>query len=276
MLVTSDLHLGITPERALAGLAARMRALKPSVLLVLGDVGEGSRQFERALEILGAVAPLQGLILGNHDVWSEPGASSRELLEHRLPEIAAAQGFEYLEDRLWRVRDTAIVASAAWYDYSAIDAAHRGVPVEEVARRKGDFNNDAHRIDWPWSDLEVAARCRASVERRIAEAEADPRVLRIVVATHVPVVEAQVVRREDDPRWGFSNAYFGHLTLGAAVLRSPKVTEIVSGHTHAERDEVVERPPLPPVRARVVGSAYGNPEFVSLDVPRGGRAQGRA
>ncbi len=268
IIFASDLHCGITSVAVLERFAGRVRACAPTALVLLGDIGEGPGEFERALGIFADVAPLQGLVLGNHDVWAHGAWSSRELFERRLPEVAAARGFEVLEDRVLRLGDTAVVASMAWYDYTAIDPAFRGTPIEEIARRKGDFNNDAHRIDWPWSDLEVAGRCRASVERRLAEAEGDPRVRRIVVATHVAIVEQQMVRKTGDRTFGFSNAYFGHLALGAAVLRSPKVVEIVSGHTHIGRDAVVSRPPLAPVRARVIGSAYGAPALALLDVPR--------
>lgn len=268
IVFASDLHLGITTVEAIKAFARSVGAMAPSVLVLLGDIGEGPSEFERALSILSGMAPLQGLVLGNHDVWAKRGWSSAELLERRLPEIAGEQGFEPIEDRLWRLGDTAIIASMAWYDYSAIDPCFATAPLTEIARRKGDFNNDALRIDWPWSDLEVAARCRESVERRLAEAEADARIRRIIVATHVPIVEEQLTRKPADLSWAFSNAYFGHLTLGASVLRSPKVVEIVSGHTHVGRSAIVPRPPLAPVRARVIGSAYGAPGWVLVEVPR--------
>ncbi len=42
-----------------------------------------------------------------------------------------------------------------------------------------------------------------------------------------------MLRKPDDFDWGFSNAYFGNLTLGRQVLEtSKKVQAVVSGHTH--------------------------------------------
>jgi hypothetical protein len=41
-----------------------------------------------------------------------------------------------------------------------------------------------------------------------------------------------MLRKPDDFDWGFSNAYFGNLTLGRQVLEtSKKVQAVVSGHT---------------------------------------------
>ena len=153
----------------------------------------------------------------------------------------------------------------AWYDYSAIGRAFAAEPTSTIARRKHEFNNDARFLTWPWDDVELAAHLRTGVERRLVELDQDPKVERVVVATHVPIFEEQMVRKSDDPDWGFSNAYFGHLTLGAVVARFPKVTEVVSGHTHAERGAVVERAGMQPIRVRVNGGSYGNPSWVRID-----------
>lgn len=90
-------------------------------------------------------------------------------------------------------------------------------PDDLIARRKHEFKNDARFVTWPWSDIELAARLRVGVERRLVELEQDPNVERVVVATHVPIFEEQMLRKPGDPDWGFSNAYFGNLRLGAVV-----------------------------------------------------------
>lgn len=256
---TSDLHLGITTENALAELAEELKAARPAALILAGDIAEGPWAFERALEILRDVAPVRGWVAGNHDVWARQGTSSQGLLERRLPEIARDLGYEALEDRTWRFGDLAVIASTAWYDYSAIDPRFARESPLSIERRKREFVNDAERIDWPWSDRDLAARLGSGVERRLQAAERDPAIARIVVATHVPIVEEQMTRKPDDDRWGYSNAYFGNLTLGALVQRFSKVTDVVSGHTHEERDVVVERPGMRSIRARVNGGGYGAP-----------------
>lgn len=113
----------------------------------------------------------------------------------------------------------------------------------------------------------IASLADALMER-LTRVAADPTVRSIVVVTHVPVVEAQMVRRPDDPRWSFSNAYFGHLTLGARVVSEPKVRAIVSGHTHCAVRALHDRPDARggPIDVRVVGSDYGAPTFVVIDL----------
>ena len=54
----------------------------------------------------------------------------------------------------------------------------------------------------------------------------------IVVATHVPLFEEQTFRKPRDYQWELSGAYFGNFTTGRDVLACPKVTHVVSGHTH--------------------------------------------
>ena len=118
---TSDLHLGITTENALAELADEMRAARPNALILGGDIGEGAAEFARALELMTDVAPRRGYVPGNHDVWSRQGWSSSELYTQRLPEIAREHGFDVLEDSCWRFGALAVVGTMAWYDYSAIE-----------------------------------------------------------------------------------------------------------------------------------------------------------
>ena len=43
-------------------------------------------------------------------------------------------------------------------------------------------------------------------------------------------------RKPNNRDWGFSNAYFGNLTLGAQVLERQKVSHVISGHTHVGRN----------------------------------------
>ena len=263
---TSDLHLGITRESALVALAGEMRDARPDALVLGGDIAEGAWAFERALELLADVAPRRGYVPGNHDVWKCEGWSSRELLERRLPELAREHGYDPLEELTWTLGSTALVASMAWYDYSGIDPRFAGEGAAGIARRKAEFVNDADQIDWPFTDLDLAARLRGGVEQRLALAESDAAIERIVVATHVPVFDEQMTRRPGDARWAYSNAYFGHLTLGEVVRRFAKVTDVVSGHTHGERDAHVGREGLPPIRSRVCGSAYGRPRWVAIEV----------
>jgi len=73
-------------------------------------------------------------------------------------------------------------------------------------------------------------------------------------------------RKPDDPDWGFSNAYFGNLTLGQRVLKMRKLRAVVSGHTHVGREELVRRlDGGGDVAVSVLASEYHEPVYVVVD-----------
>ena len=152
-----------------------------------------------------------------------------------------------------------------WYDYSAVDPAI-AISAADLGAMKHTLNNDARRMDWRRKDVDFAAELEKKLLQRLDAAEADPSISRVAVVTHVPLVEVQMTRKPDDPRWGTSNAYFGNLTTGRAVLTRPKVKAIISGHSHVGQQGVVSREGLGDVWTQVVPSDYGTPKFVIVDV----------
>ena len=101
---------------------------------------------------------------------------------------------------------------------------------------------------------------------KLEHLEGDPAVRRVVVVTHMPLVEGQMARDPGNRDWAFSNAYFGNLTLGNEVLKRVKVTHIISGHTHVERHGLAPRDAGPPIDARVLASDYGEPAWLGLEL----------
>ena len=269
--VTSDLHYDsagdLTPPAAIEELARRIAAERPDAVILAGDLAHGLDQFAACVRCFRDVGAPFAVLAGNHDVWRDDarGLGSQRLFDEALPAATRAEGAIWLEGETVRVGDVAIVGSLAWYDYSAVDPGVHAPP-DVVGALKGRFNNDAHWIDWPDDDRAVAARLGAAMRARLRAACDDPSVRAVLVATHVPILEEQMVRRPEDPRWGFSNAYFGNLTLGAAVLGEPKVRAVVSGHTHFGRRAQVARAGAPPIDAAVVGSDYGAPELLSIEI----------
>jgi hypothetical protein len=152
-----------------------------------------------------------------------------------------------------------------WYDYSAVDPAI-AMSRDELAAVKSSLNADARKMDWRRKDPDFAAELERALLKRLDAESADPAVRAVAVVTHVPLLEEQMTRKPDDPRWGTSNAYYGNLTTGRAVMERPKVKAIVSGHSHVGHEAVVQRPPLGPVATHVVPSDYGSPKFVLLEV----------
>ncbi|MCS7161373.1 MAG: hypothetical protein RMJ19_12950, partial [Gemmatales bacterium] len=150
-------------------------------------------------------------------------------------------------------------------DYSAADP-QLGYGPEVYAREKRFFSTD-DRINWPWSDLEFADMVSRQFLVRLDAVVARPEVAHIIVITHVPILEEQLLRRLGDRYWGFSNAYFGNLTLGRQVLRRPKVCLVVSGHTHIGRRVNLLAPNGRVVQAAVVGRRQRQPTFLLFRIP---------
>jgi 2',3'-cyclic-nucleotide 2'-phosphodiesterase (5'-nucleotidase family) len=157
----------------------------------------------------------------------------------------------------------AVTGTIGWYDYSAADATVQATALQ-FAQQKMNYNADALRIDWEWSDPEFAERVGKAFLATLDGLEADPAVRTIVVATHMPLLEEQMSRNAADKDWAFSNAYFGNLTLGRKVLTRSKVTHVVSGHTHVGRRGTVARTGAGPVEAIVIPSDYETPAWVGL------------
>jgi predicted phosphohydrolase len=260
--VTADLHFDrsgyLTSPEVVDHLVLRLQVAQPDAVIIAGDLGHPVGEFAACLQAFRRLSVPVGVVAGNHDVWRDEHCSSRELWERRLPELTEQAGFVWLEGAVLRLGEVAVVGSLAWYDYSAGSSEW---PAEHFAAIKGNLNNDAHWIDWPWSDVELAARLREGLRRRLAALEADAGVHEVLVVTHVPLFEEQMTRKPGDPRWELSNAYFGSLTTGRAVLGFGKVVGVVSGHTHCARRATVRADDGHAIAASVIGSEYGRPEL---------------
>jgi len=269
--VTADLHFDraghLTSPQQVDDLVERLRVAAPDAVILAGDLGHPSGNFAACLAAFQRLRVPVGVVAGNHDVWRDEqrGWSSRELWEQQLPSLVDEAGFVWLEGSSLRLGDVAIAGSLAWYDYSA---APRSVPYppEYLAGVKRMFNNDAVWIDWPWTDAELAGTLRDGLVRRLEELDADPGVRQVLVVTHVPLFEEQLLRRPGDERWEISNAYFGNLTTGQAVLRSEKLVRVISGHTHGARHGLVPRADGRSVEVSVIGSDYGSPELELIEL----------
>jgi 3',5'-cyclic AMP phosphodiesterase CpdA len=264
LAVTADLHLPITKLERIAELADEVRTFGPDALVLAGDLGESFLDVQRCLTLFRErVSCPIWVLAGNHDVWARPPYDSRRLWLEKLPEFVTSAGCQYLEGTSFRLGDTAVAGSIAWYDYSAADPTVQATALQ-FAQNKYLHNADALRIDWEWSDPEFAETVGTALLAELDRLEADPAVRRIVVVTHTPLLEEQMHRDSGNAEWAFSNAYFGNLTLGARVLQRRKVSHVLCGHTHVGRHCQVERPNGPPVEVRVLASEYENPAWVGL------------
>lgn len=266
--ITSDLHLGITDAARVRALATRMAEDAPDLTVLAGDLGEPLARFQQCLSLFAEMPGQVAVLAGNHDLWNH-GFPSQALWEQHLPQATQAAGMLWLEGHTWRRDDIAVVGSIAWYDYSAVDPTLPPYPPEHFALAKRQFNNDGQYLDWPWTDVDFAQRCEKALCAQLQQAEADPSVRTVLVVTHVPIFEAQISRQPDQARWGFSNAYFGNLTIGRRVAVFTKVRAVISGHTHIGRAGVaphlLQPTTLPPIAVRVLASDYHQPAYVLVD-----------
>ena len=175
------------------------------------------------------------------------------------------RGLCWLERAPLIVGRVGIIGTMAWYDYSAADPALI-VPDNYYAAIKGRISNDAHWIDWSWSDVEVARILRDRLVDQLDRLDRNPLVDRIMVVTHVPLFEEQLLRNPDNFAWSVANAYFGNLETGRVVSAFPKVRVVVSGHLHTTRTAVVRRRRSPDIQTLVIGSDYGDPAWVQIDL----------
>jgi 3',5'-cyclic AMP phosphodiesterase CpdA len=269
IVVTSDLHLGITSQRTLFRLADDI-ALEQSDLTVLaGDIAEGLGNFAACLHLFAGLSGQVAVLAGNHDLWVRDGRSSDDLWQRHLPEAVRAAGMLWLEEAVWQQDGIAVAGSIGWYDYSAVDPTIPPYPAEFFAAEKRNYNLDARMMDWSLTDGAFAAQVGDALCARLAQVEQDDAVQGVVVVSHVPLFDAQMLRKPHDRRWGFSNAYFGNLTLGQRLLGLRKLRAVVSGHTHIGRKGQVARPllpDLPDLPVSVLPSDYDVPAYEVVEL----------
>lgn len=238
MVITSDLHLGITKAEEIEGVVAAIAAEQPDLTVIAGDIGEGETCIRDCLALFRGLPGEVAVIGGNHDVWAlsapwKPGGpDSQTMWERILPDAARDAGMRYLEAETWRAGGLAVVGAMVWYDYSAAAEDIPPQTEDDWLELKRSFHPDAKYINWPWSDREFAATCGDSLMATLGALDADASVESILLVTHIPLFREQLVIKPEIPKWGYGNAFFGNITLGARAREVRKLRAVVSGHTH--------------------------------------------
>jgi predicted phosphohydrolase len=265
IIVTSDLHLGITTEQQVRAQVEQIADAQPDLTVLAGDLGEGLSNIHACLRLFAQLPGQVAVLVGNHDLWAYERHATQTLWDELLPRAVRDAGMLWLEDGAWIRDGIAVVGSMTWYDYSAVDPAVPPHSAAWFARHKRCYNRDALAVTWKWSDQEAARILGDALVGRVRALEHDLTVQAVMVATHVPIFRAQMFSKPGDRRWGISNAYFGNLALGERLIGMSKLRRVVSGHTHCGREEVIERRGLPPVSVSVVASEYHLPAHVTIE-----------
>ena len=269
VVITSDVHLGITERSEIEPMVAAIAAERPDLTILAGDIGEGMTHIRACLDLFRGLPGELAALAGNHDVWALDGLHSADVWERDLPDAVRAAGMLWLEEEVWRRDGLAVAGSVAWYDYSAADPSIPPHTEEYWIEKKSHAHPDYRFLDWLWSDVAFATRCGDGLVARVAALDAEPTVTDLLLVTHVPLFREQIVAtRPGIPRWGYGNAFFGNITLGERMRQSPKLRAVVSGHTHIGRTETLADERATP--AWVVPSDFHAPRYVVYDYPEGG------
>ncbi len=270
IVITSDLHLGITKREEIEPLVAAISAEGPDLTVIAGDIGEGVVNIRDCLALFQGAPGEIAVIGGNHDVWAlsapwklgEPG--SQEMWERALPGAVRDAGMRWLETEDWRAGSLAVAGSIAWYDYSGAAEDIPPQTEEYWVDLKRKMHPDAKFINWPWSDVAFAAARADALVKLMTQLEADTSVASVLLVTHVPVFREQLVIKQEIPNWGYGNAFFGNLTLGERLRGMRKLRAVVSGHTHigVKATTTHEMGPLP---VWVTTSDFHKPSYVVYD-----------
>lgn len=277
ILITADIHYGITRREQFAELQNAILTEQPDVVLVAGDIGEGLQNIQDCLRGLQCLACPVGIIAGNHDLWLRDYEvrDSAQLMEVVLPELVRDHKLHWLETDVLKIGNLAITGTVGWYDYSYRIATSQTAEftTTNYERVKRLFNNDARFVYWAdnRTDVEYSNILGEALETRLAKLEDDPTVHEVLVITHVPAFIEQMVSNPNDHP--IAASYFGNMTLGNRLLKYPKVRTVVSGHTHREVPVQTIQAGGREMTIGTVGSDYHAPKFISVTVDAKSRIQ---
>ncbi len=254
-IITSDLHHGITSPVRILSLRKEILRHDPDVIIIAGDIGEPAEEFDKCLSVFSGLPSPVGIVIGNHDLYATAGNCSEDLWVSILPGMVKKHGLIWMEGEDIIIGDTAFVGSLAWYDYSSRAPQFSDVTDDIFYEHKAHLVADGIYIDWKRKDTEFASELRDGLLKRLARAEEDRDVKKIIVVTHVPLLREQMVAYGPDNRE--ADAYFGNLTLGKEVMRFSKVTNIISGHTHRPVEKEVGK-----INVQIVPGDYRKPGYI--------------
>jgi len=257
--------------------ADEVRSEKPDLIILGGDIGETLADPELVRKVFQAFGG-GAFVLGNHDLWCRSlSYSSHDLWDKILPEMGAEEGWHYLERENWIKNGIAVVGSYLHYDYSAADpegaaVTHIGTNFPEwttdeyYERMKKRVVNDAKYFKGLPRDKVFAEQIGEGFRKRLLDAEKDPEVHSIIVATHVPCMPSQITRKPQEWHWSCATAYFGNLSHTETIMGCSKVKYVFSGHSHQGNRATVEFHDGHEVEVINLDADYGKPTFELIAV----------
>ncbi len=272
--ITADLHYGLTNIPEILSIAKRISEESPDVVVLAGDLAETVRDPIRFVDLLTIFRVELGetpilVLSGNHDLWCGPRShyDSKDLWTRQLPDMTKASMCFWLEGDNWSQDGVAIVGSYLHYDYSAQDKVGptSTLPHEYLAKNKGKVNMDGKRMRGLPDDITFARAIGEGFRQRLLDAQSDPSIESIVVATHVPCVEQLITRRPYNFSWSIATPYFGNLSHQDVIFGCDKVKWVIGAHSHQEISAAFDTP-KGAVQLFNLGSDCNNPEYKTIEV----------
>ncbi|MBU1219717.1 metallophosphoesterase [Myxococcota bacterium] len=211
----SDLHfdhnIGLLPV-----LEDRVKKLRPDVLVLGGDLFNGSSRLGAILKRIKDIVPRLLFVPGNHDLWLTETAgtlNSSVLYTEVLRGIALRSGVDYLGNMPVIIGNTAFVGITGWYD--AFPSGDKHSPDEKLCIFPG-LDTPIDVVSWQCELLKKQFK------------EVPETIERIVVVCHtVPFLSLVKDMVPDDIL-----SYQGSDRLGETILSEKRVRHIFSGHLH--------------------------------------------
>jgi predicted phosphohydrolase len=261
---TSDLHVDVTVPNAklIDCLVSELLRIDPDVFIIAGDIAAGLESYARTLEKFSPLKCQKLVVAGNHDIWVESkrklkhGFDSSTKYHDLLPEICREYDFVYLGLEAFRIGNIGFVGSLGWYDYS-----FRNMSLDDRISRsmyvKGQYEysmwmdkkyawwlhdgaRKSYRLDHGRhckSDETVTTEMADSLKKQLLALPQDEITRIVAVLHHLPFRE--MVRHTGKLPWDFFSAYMGSQRLGEVLLGDRRVTHVLCGHTHFNKDITV-------------------------------------
>ena len=271
IVITSDLHHGITRLDEIAQLRNEIADESPDLMLIAGDIGEGVERIEACLNEFKTLNCPVGVIAGNHDLWLRDYTIIRDsahLMDEYLPQMVRNHGMHWMENEVIQLGDVAVIGTLGWYDYSrrVLSKETMRLTASDYQLIKPRFNNDGNYVRWidKRTDVDFANSLGEALETCLVKIERDPKVREVLVITHVPAFSEQLVSMPGDHP--IADSYFANLTLGSRLLKYPKVRTVISGHTHREVPLQTIRTADRDIEIATIGSDYRHPKYITINL----------
>jgi predicted phosphohydrolase len=222
----TDIHLNFLRPLALQAFYDRVRAEKPDILLVTGDIGEGDSVL-RFVDELANIAPIY-FVLGNHDYYRSSIATVRaamQRLDERMTWLPA-------HDAMRLTARVVMIGADGWGDARCGDTESQVLLsdwqlIDEFKRLKGDRAARNELLQ------RLGANEARALRDRLSRAPESPELL---VLTHVPPFPEACIYEDQQSEPGylpwFTCISTGEVLVEYANAHPDTQITVLCGHAH--------------------------------------------